>query len=97
MPRSRGFRRKSRQLLRKPPRERGLQPLGRLLYQYQVGDKVVIRINSGVHKGMPHSRYYGKVGTVESKRGRAYVVRLEEGHKVKTLIIRPEHIKQFTG
>lgn len=97
MGRSRGLRRKTRQRLRKPPRERGMQPLGRLLREYKAGDKVVIKIDPSVHKGMPHSRYHGKVGDVEERRGRAYVVKLKEGGKTKTLIVRPEHIKPHLG
>lgn len=93
MSKSRGFRRKTRQLLRKNPRKRGQQPLGRLLHEYKAGDKVTVIIDPSVQKGMPHRRYHGKVGTVEEKRGRAYVVKIKEGNKVKTVIARPEHIK----
>lgn len=93
MGRSRGPRRKTRQRFRKPPRERGIQPLGRLLHEYGAGEKVVIKIDPSVHKGMPHSRYHGRVGDVEGKRGRAYVVKLRAGDKLKTLIVRPEHVK----
>jgi large subunit ribosomal protein L21e len=89
---SRGFRRKSKQTLTKKPRERGLQPLGRLLHEYEEGEKVVVKIDSAIQKGMPHTRYQGRVGVVFEKRGRAYVVRMPEGGKVRDLIILPEHI-----
>ena len=42
---------------------------------------------------MPHPRYHGKVSVVEEKRGRAYVVKLVERGKVRTLIARPEHLQ----
>ena len=93
MPRSKGFRRSSRSILRKKPRERGLQPIGRVLHDYKMGDKVVIKIDSSTHKGMPHPRYQGKIGVIEEKRGRAYVVKMVEGGKIRTIISRPEHIK----
>ena len=93
MPKSKGFRRGARSILQKKPRRRGLQPIGNLLYEYTSGDKVVIKIDSSIHKGMPHPRYHGKVGTIEKKRGRAYVIRLVEGNKVRIIIARPEHIK----
>ncbi len=93
MSKSRGFRRGTRAILSKKPRERGLQPIGRLLHEYQDGDKVVIKIDSSVHDGMPHPRYHGKVGIVEGKRGRAYVIKLVEGGKMRTIIARPEHIR----
>ena len=76
----------------KKPRERGLQPLGRLLYEHEEGEKVVVKIDSATHKGMPHPRYQGRVGVVVEKRGRAYVVKMPEGGKVRDLIILPEHI-----
>lgn len=89
---SRGFRRKSKNVLTKKPRERGLQPLGRLLHEYEEGEKVVIKIDSAIHKGMPHTRYQGRVGVVTEKRGRAYIVEMQEGGKTRDLIILPEHI-----
>ena len=48
---SRGFRRKSKHVLMKKPRERGIQPLGRLLHEYGEGEKVVVKIDSAIHKG----------------------------------------------
>jgi large subunit ribosomal protein L21e len=90
--RSRGPRRKSRNILTKEPRKRGIQPLGRLLQRYQKGDKAVISIDPSFHKGMPHARYHGRVGVIEEKRGRSYVIKLDEGSKAKILTIRPEHL-----
>ncbi len=81
----------------KKPRFRGLQPLGRLLHKYQDGERVVVKIDSAVHKGMPHARYQGRVGVVTGKRGRAYVVQMQEGGKVRDLMILPEHITPYTG
>jgi large subunit ribosomal protein L21e len=92
---SKGYRRGTRKLLRKKPRERGMRPPGRLLVEYKPDEKVVININSSVHKGMPHRRYHGRVATVKEKRGRAYVVKLIEGRKEKTVILRPEHIQPY--
>jgi len=94
---SRGIRRRTRKLLRKPPRRRGLQPLGGLIREYNPGTKVVIKINSSFHKGMPHRRYHGKVGKVIEKRGRAYVIEIKDGGKNKNIIARPEHIELYKG
>src|SRR3989442_6786973 len=90
--RSKGFRTKSRTLISRKPRDRGKQPLGRLLIGYTPGQMVRIMINPAVQKGMPHRRYPGRVGTVAEKRGRSYVVEVS-GRKTPRLIIRsPEHI-----
>jgi len=94
MPVSRGPRRKSRSVLTKRVREKGKLGLSRLLAKYEVGDKVIINIDPGIHKGMPHKRFQGKVGTVVEKRGRAYVLDLPQRKTSKYIIAGPEHIKR---
>ena len=93
---SKGFRRRSRQILRKKPRDRGMQSLGRMLHKYNVGDKAVVKIDSSVHGGMPHTRYHGKVGIISDQRGKAYIVDIAEGGKTRKLIIRPEHLLPYS-
>jgi len=97
MAKSRGFRRKTRSLLRKKPRERGKLGLSRILYRYQPGDKVVITIDPSVHKGMPHRRYHGKIGIIKGRRGRAYEVSVTQGDSVKQIIVLPEHLHLHKG
>lgn len=97
MGRSKGIHKKTRSILRKNPREKGMTPLGRLLHEYKSGEKVVITLNPSVHKGMPHPRYQGKVGIVVEERGHAYVVKIDEGNKSRSIIARPEHITPYTG
>jgi len=81
-------------VLTKRVRERGKLGLSRLLAGYEVGEKVVIDIDSGVHKGMPHKRYQGKIGTVVERRGRAYVVEIPQRKTVKLIIATPEHLRR---
>mgnify|MGYP000530605094 CR=1 FL=1 len=90
---SKGPRSGTRQLLSKGPKERGLPPLSVILYDYKIGERVVIKIDSSVHKGMPFKRFHGKVGTIIEKRGRAYVILVRDGGKYKKVIARPEHIR----
>ncbi|MEM2321152.1 MAG: 50S ribosomal protein L21e [Candidatus Bathyarchaeia archaeon] len=93
MPISHGYRRKTRALMSRNSRERGKSPISRLLYEYRPGDRVVISIDPSVHKGMPHHRYQGRVGVVVGKRGRAYEIEVTQGDAIKTIIVRPEHLK----
>jgi len=93
LPRSNGPRARSRSLLSKSPKKRGLRPLGYLLREYKTGDQVVIAIDPAMHRGMPYKRFQGSRGEVIEKRGRAYVVKVIEGSKVKNVIARPEHIR----
>ena len=72
-----------------------MQPLGRLLHDYGSGDKVVVKIDPSIHAGMPHHRYYGKVGVIVKRRGQAYVVELRDFSKTRQLIVRPEHLRPF--
>jgi len=89
---SKGFRSGTRKLLKQKPRERGKTGLSRMLYEYKPGEKVVVEVDPSVHKGMPHLRYFGKIGTVISKRGRSYLIGVRQGEAVKEIIVRPEHI-----
>ncbi|MEM1539038.1 MAG: 50S ribosomal protein L21e [Candidatus Bathyarchaeia archaeon] len=95
MRKSKGYRAKTRHLLRKKPRERGKIKLSKLLYEYQNGDEVVIKIDPSVQKGMPHRRYHGKVGTVLCRRGKSYIVSVTQGDAVKEIVVRPEHLEPY--
>jgi len=95
--RAKGFRHKSRVLLKRKPRERGKTGLSKILHDYSDGEKVVVKIDPSVHKGMPHRRYFGKVGVIVERRGRSYVVNVTQGDAVKELIIRPEHLEPYTA
>ncbi len=88
-----GYRHRTRKLLRKNVRERGaIPPLSMLLIDYKPGDRVHIKINPSIVKGMPHRRFHGKTGIIVGRRGRAYIVEVYLGKKKKTLIVRPEHM-----
>ena len=95
MKKSKGYRAGTRHLLRKKPRERGKLKISKLLHEYQAGNRVVIKIDSSVHKGLPHRRYHGKVGTVIDKRGRSYIISVTQGDAVKEIIVRPEHLTPY--
>lgn len=97
MGRSRGPRRKSRSVLTKRVREKGKLGLSRLLVNYEVGDKVIINIDSAIHGGMPHKRFQGKVGTVVEKRGKAYILDIPQRKTSKYIVAGPEHIKKQRG
>ncbi len=89
---AKGYRRNTRSLLKRKPRERGKTGLGKILQEYEPDEKVVVKIDPSVHKGMPHRRYHGRIGVIVDKRGRSYVVNVSQGKAVKEIIVRPEHI-----
>ena len=93
MKRSKGIRNRTRTLLRRNPRDRGKNPLSRILTSYAPGQMVTISINPSIQKGMPHRRYHGRVGMISEKRGRAYVIQVTAGKVPRLIIARPEHIQ----
>ena len=96
MPKSKGYRSGTRSLLRRKPRERGKTGLSKILHEYKPGEKAVVKIDSSVHKGMPHRRYQGKIGVIVNRRGRSYVVEVTQGDAKKEIIVRPEHLEPYT-
>jgi large subunit ribosomal protein L21e len=94
MGKSKGPRRKSRSILTKRVREKGKLSLSRILAKYELGDKVVVNIDPAIHKGMPHKRFQGKVGTIVEKRGKAFILEIPQRKTSKLIIAGPEHIKK---
>jgi len=89
---AKGYRRKTRALLKRKPRERGKTGLSKILYEYKPGEKVMVKIDPSVHRGMPHRRYHGKIGVIVNKKGRSYIVNVTQGRAVKEIFVRPEHM-----
>lgn len=94
---SHGFRARTRSLMSKRVRTRGLSPVTNVLQDYEVGQRVDVVIDPAFHKGMPHRRYHGRTGVVMGKRGRGVLVDISLGKATKSLIIRPEHLRPSRG
>ena len=88
MARSKGYRRRTRALLKK----KGSHGLSKILRVYEPNQKVVIKIDSTQVKGMPHRRFNGLVGVVRETGKRSVMVDVNVGDKVKTVISRKEHL-----
>ncbi|MEM7819633.1 MAG: 50S ribosomal protein L21e [Candidatus Aenigmatarchaeota archaeon] len=65
--------------------------LTRFLQEFNPGDKVVIDI--ATCRKIPHPNFQGLTGTVIGKRGRSFEVKIRDKNSIKTLFIRPEHLK----
>ena len=89
---SKGTRTKTRHVLQKKPRDRGLSPITKGLQIFVSGERVNIVIDPSVHKGMPFSRFQGLTGVVIGARGAAYEVSVKSGNKTKMVVARPEHL-----
>jgi large subunit ribosomal protein L21e len=97
MPKSKGFRYKSRSILTKARGARSGPNPEIYLTEFKPGDKVVVKINPSVHKGAPHRRYHGRVGEVVGRRGRAYLVSVTLGEKLKQIMVLPDHLAKWSG
>jgi len=92
--RSKGTRSKTRKVMRKRPREKGLPPVSRVLQTFENGEKANIIIDPSIHRGQPHRRFYGLTGCVVGKQGNAYLLEVKTGNKIKTIIVGPEHLRK---
>lgn len=94
--RSNGFRRGTRQLLRKDFGKHGMPGVSKILQKFNVGDFVDCKIDSSVLKGMPHKYFHGKTGIVYNVNPRSYGVifyRRVGGKFIERAVhIRPEHL-----
>jgi len=91
---SKGYRRRTRYVLQRRARDRGLSPITRAFQTFEVGDKVNVNIDPSIHKGQPHVRFHGHTGTVSGMQGRAYMLDVRMGDKMKQILVRPEHLKK---
>jgi len=80
--------------LSKSPRRRGLSPITSEFQNFEVGEKVNIVLDSSIHRGMPHPRFHGKTGTVVGNQGKAFVIKVRDGNKMKVVVSRPEHLRK---
>ena len=88
-------RRKTRYLLKKKPYDKGKISLKSYFKQLKEGDKVKLIAEPAVHEGPVFRRFYGRSGIVQSKKGRCYEVKVNDGKKQKLLIVHPVHLEKM--
>jgi large subunit ribosomal protein L21e len=88
---SHGPRRRTREKFRRSVKA----SINEFLKEFEIGDKVVIDINSSSESGMPFRRFQGLCGEIVEKRGRAYLLEIKDGNKTKKVIANPEHLKKI--
>ena len=93
MKRSKGQRVRTRSILRLRKKERSRLNISRVIHQYQGGDRVAIVLDGSQQMGMPHRRFHGRTGFIETRQGSAWIVSVKDGNMQKTVIARPEHLR----
>ena len=88
-------RRKTRQKFKKPRGESGKISISKYLQDFKQGEKVCLKAEPAVQKGLYYPRFHGKAGVVKDKKGKCYEVRIKDGGKEKTVIVHPVHLKRL--
>src|SRR3989338_4777702 len=89
-----GSRRKTRSKLRKNIRDRGKLTLNRYLQELRIGERVVLKAEPSIQKGIYPMRYHGLSGIIEKKKGNCYEVLIKNMRKKKSLIVHPVHLRK---
>ncbi|XP_025199857.1 60S ribosomal protein L21 [Melanaphis sacchari] len=96
MTNSKGYRHGTRDLFSRRFRRHGVIPLSTYMKVYKVGDRVDIKGNGAVQKGMPYKVYHGKTGRVfnVSKHALGVIVNKRVRNRIiaKRINIRIEHV-----
>ena len=90
-----GFRRKTRSKLRKKVRAKGKFSLIRFFQTFKEGDRVYLKAEPAVQKGMYHPRFHNAAGTIMKKQGSNYYVQIKDGNKTKNILVHPIHMKRI--
>lgn len=88
---SSGARKRTRKKLAQKPYHR--PTITKFLRQYEEGQQVVIMQEPSSHRGMPFPRFRGRSGYIVGKRGKAYIIEIQDGNMIKKVISRAEHLK----
>ena len=88
-----GLRRKTRDILKKHYKNRGKISLTKYFQEFKQGDKVALKAEPGIQKGMYFRRYHGKQGVVVGKQGDCCKILIKDFNMKKTLIVHPIHLK----
>lgn len=72
-------------------REKGKVSLAKIFQEFKPGDKVSLKRELSEKANFP-LRMNGRTGTIEAKRGKAYIVKANELGREKRFIILPVHL-----
>lgn len=72
-------------------RKKGKISLSLYFQKLEIGNKVVIKPEISLPFSAP-TRFRGRVGVVEGKRGKAYIIKIKDGKSFKRLILKPIHL-----
>ena len=80
--------------MNKKMREKGKLSFSRYFQNFNEGDSVAVVIEPSLKASFP-KRLHGRTGRIDGKRGRSYIVELNDQEKKKSFIIAPIHLKKI--
>lgn len=83
-------------LKRKKIRQRGKLGLSKFFASFKVGDKVALVRNLSFTKDFP-VRFHGKTGTVMGEQGKSLVVKIYDGRRKKSLVVKRINLKKLSN
>ena len=89
-----GFRRKTRNKLKKTLKNKGKISIKKYFQQFDIGEKVILKAEPAVQSGMYFPRFHSRTGLVKGKKGSCYEILIKDGGKTKTLIVHPIHLQK---
>lgn len=75
-------------------RTKGKIPFSKYFQKFKGGESVSIVRELAVPASFP-KRFQGRTGTIESQRGKVYIVKVKDQNKEKTFLIEPVHLKKI--
>ena len=75
-------------------RTKGKISFSRYFQDFKEGEKVSVVKEISIKSSFPE-RLQGRTGIVESRRGKAYIIKINEGNKEKRFLIEPIHLKKI--
>ena len=88
-----GNRRKTRHILSKHYKAKGKISLTKYFKEYDMGEKVILKAEPSIQKGMYFPRFHGKLGIIKKKRGECYEILVKDGKLEKNIIVHPIHLR----
>lgn len=81
-------------MIKKKIREKGKIQLSRYFQELKEGDRVAIIRDISQRASFPE-RLQGRTGVIEERRGKAYIVKLQDFKQEKRFIIQAIHLKKI--
>lgn len=89
-----GNRRKTRHVFQTSVREKGKLSIRRYLQDFKAGQRVILKAQPIMQKGLYFRRFHGRSGIVLAKQGNCYKVEVQDADTTKVIIVHPAHLKQ---